>query len=323
MPQFDKITLGRQARELGFVRDTFEKVCRLAEILSFMEQDPVLADSLALKGGTAINLTIFDLPRLSVDIDLDFSKNVNRDDMLAERKEITDHLSRYMTAAGYTLSAKSKQYHALDSFVYEYTNAGGAKDNLKIEINYMLRCHVLPLDRRPVKLPWLKAKINVLTVAPLEIFAAKIVALLSRTALRDLYDIANLQKYDFFSADELALLRQCTVFYSAIAAEQAPAAFNFDTIRELDPHRIRTDLIPVLRRTERFDLQAAQENTIDFLASFMSLTMAEIEFWQAFNDKNYRPELIFSDPDQLQRIIKHPMAIWKCRNGSKYPWKLS
>ena len=64
MPQFDKITLGRQARELGFVRDTFEKVCRLAEVLSLMEQDPVLADSLALKGGTAINLTIFDLPAL-------------------------------------------------------------------------------------------------------------------------------------------------------------------------------------------------------------------------------------------------------------------
>ena len=74
MLQFDRITLGRQARELGFVRDTFEKVCRLTEILSFIEDDPVLSNNLALKGGTAINLTIFDLPRLSVDIDLDFSK---------------------------------------------------------------------------------------------------------------------------------------------------------------------------------------------------------------------------------------------------------
>lgn len=313
MPKFDKITLGRQARELGFVRDTFEKVCRLAEILSFMEQDPVLADSLALKGGTAINLTIFDLPRLSVDIDLDFSKHVNRDDMLAERKEITDHLSRYMTAAGYTLSTKSKQYHALDSFVYEYINAGGAKDNLKIEINYMLRCHVLPLERRPVKLPWMKEKVNVLAVAPLEIFAAKIVALLSRTAPRDLYDIANLQKYDLFSSDELALLRQCAVFYSAIAAEQEPATFNFDTIRNLDPHRIRTDLIPVLRRTERFDLKAVQENTIDFLSGFMLPTSNETSFWQVFNNKEYRPDFIFSDPAKLDRIAQHPMAIWKCR----------
>lgn len=314
MPHFDKMTLGRQARALGFVRDTFEKVCRLADILSFMEKDPVLANSLALKGGTAINLTIFDLPRLSVDIDLDFSNNVSRDDMLTEREEITDHLIRYMTAAGYVLSAKSKQYHALDSFVYEYTNAGGAKDNLKIEINYMLRCHVLPLEKRPVKLPWLKEKVNVLSVAPLEIFAAKVVALLSRTAPRDLYDIANLQKYNLFSADELPLLRKCAVFYSAIAAEKAPTTFNFDTIRELDPHRIRTDLTPVLRRTERFDLQPAQENTIAFLSGFMLPTVDELIFWQSFNNKEYRPDLIFSDPVQLERILQHPMARWKCRS---------
>lgn len=46
MMRFDRITLGRQAKELGFVRDTFEKVCRLADVLSFMESDGLLADSL-------------------------------------------------------------------------------------------------------------------------------------------------------------------------------------------------------------------------------------------------------------------------------------
>ena len=61
MTQFDRITLGRQARELGFVRDTFEKVCRLADVLAFLESDALLSKTLALKGGTAINLTIFDL----------------------------------------------------------------------------------------------------------------------------------------------------------------------------------------------------------------------------------------------------------------------
>ena len=43
-----------------------------------------------------------------------------------------------MNANGYMLSPKSKNYHALDSFVYEYVNCGGVKDNIKIEINYML-----------------------------------------------------------------------------------------------------------------------------------------------------------------------------------------
>lgn len=63
MMQFDRMKLGRQAKKLGFVRDTFEKVCRLADVLKFFEGDDMLSEYLALKGGTAINLTILDLPR--------------------------------------------------------------------------------------------------------------------------------------------------------------------------------------------------------------------------------------------------------------------
>ena len=77
MLKYSKAELDRQAKELGFVRDTFEKVCRLTDVLTFMDSDPLQAESLALKGGTAINLTIFNLPRLSVDIDLDFAKDVS------------------------------------------------------------------------------------------------------------------------------------------------------------------------------------------------------------------------------------------------------
>ena len=195
--QFDKITLGRKAKELGFVRDTFEKVCRLVEVLKFIG-DSLLSNSLALKGGTAINLTIFDLPRLSVDIDMDYSKNISREEMLKERVEINKHISKFMSALGYTLSAKSKQYHALDSFVYEYINAGGIKDNLKIEINYMLRCHIFPIERRTIKLAWTNENLTVLCLNPMEIFAAKTVALLNRSAARDLYDMLNLSKLDIF-----------------------------------------------------------------------------------------------------------------------------
>ena len=89
MMQFDRVTLGRQAKELGFVRDTFEKVCRLVDVLSFMSTDSTLSDSLALKGGTAINLAFFNLPRLSVDIDLDYAKDVPRESMLEEREHET------------------------------------------------------------------------------------------------------------------------------------------------------------------------------------------------------------------------------------------
>lgn len=154
MMQWDRSTLGKMAKELGFVRDILEKGCRLADVLKFMESDEILSKGIALKGGTAVNLTIFDLPRLSVDIDLDYCRSIDREEMFADRETVTDKISKYMTANEYILNPKSKNYHALDSFVYEYVNCGGAKDNLKIEINYMLRCHVLPVTRREVKLSW-------------------------------------------------------------------------------------------------------------------------------------------------------------------------
>ena len=258
MPEWNKLLLGKQAKELGFVRDTYEKVCRLTEILKFFENDAMLGNSLALKDGTAINLTIFSLPRLSVDIDLDFSKNVTRDEMMATRSIINDRIEKFMKANGYLLSPKSKQYHALDSFVYEYSNSGGMKDNIKVEINYMLRCHVLETEQRHFESSWEPIGVSVLSVAPIEIFASKIVALINRTAPRDLYDIYNLVKFGLIDESEEPLLRKCVVFYSAIGAESPPFEFQFNTIDQVTQNRIKTDLYPVLRNKDKFDLKTAQ-----------------------------------------------------------------
>ena len=299
MLKYSKAELNRQAKELGFVRDTFEKVCRLADVLTFMESDPLLADSLSLKGGTAINLTIFNLPRLSVDIDLDFSKDVSREPMLAERKQIHAHIQKYMEAAGYSLSLKSKQYHALDSFVYEYINAGGMKDNLKIEINYMLRCHVLPVSRRLVHLPWNDTELTVLSVDPMEIFAAKTVALLNRAAPRDLYDMFNMQKYGLFDETQERLFKKCVMFYSAIASENIPTEYDLEGFGIISPHKIKTDLTPVLRRGERFDLADAQKQVKTYLSDILKPEDTELAFWQAFADGKYQPECEFPWLDDL------------------------
>lgn len=53
------------AKAHGFIRDNFEKVIRLNVILSFLSMSKITAGKLVLKGGTAINLTVFNLPRLS------------------------------------------------------------------------------------------------------------------------------------------------------------------------------------------------------------------------------------------------------------------
>ncbi|MCI6782001.1 MAG: nucleotidyl transferase AbiEii/AbiGii toxin family protein [Lachnospiraceae bacterium] len=313
MMQFDRMALGRQAKELGFVRDTFEKVCRLADVLKFFEGDDLLSEYLALKGGTAINLTILDLPRLSVDIDLDFSKNMPREEMLEVREMLSSRISKYMEANGYRLSPKSKNHHALDSFVYEYQNAGGMKDNLKIEINYMLRCHVLPVVRRKVYLPWMTDELTVLSVDPIEIFGAKIVALLTRTATRDLYDVHNMITHELFDESQLDMLRKCVVFYSAIGGEHPPKEFAIENVGKVTKRSIITDLYPVLRHGERFELTAVQNEVRTYLSGFLNPTKEEQIFWSAFEKGIYEPQFVFEGAE-LQRIKEHPMALWKCRS---------
>jgi len=136
LSNYDKIYIGKRAEKLGFVRDTLEKVYRLADILEYLNTNPLLKESLALKGGTAINLTIFNLPRLSVDIDPDYLKADSKEEMLKNREIINSTVTRYMLSQGYTQSPKTKTHHSLNSWVYEYINTGGNKDIIKLEINY-------------------------------------------------------------------------------------------------------------------------------------------------------------------------------------------
>jgi predicted nucleotidyltransferase component of viral defense system len=100
MPKMNKPALGQKARGLGFVRDAFEKMSRLTEVLRFINTDRELKSQLALKGGTAINLTIYNLPRLSVDIDLDFTENLSRDETTAKRARISEMIGRFMANEG-------------------------------------------------------------------------------------------------------------------------------------------------------------------------------------------------------------------------------
>ena len=62
-----------------------------------------------MKGGTAINLLYTDLPRLSVDIDLDFTGNYTRDEMLVHRNIVDSTIIKYMEANNYSLSTHNNQ----------------------------------------------------------------------------------------------------------------------------------------------------------------------------------------------------------------------
>ena len=132
MRAYNRIELEKVARETGFIKDNLEKVIRLSNILEFLVSDDNLKGKVVLKGGTAINLTVFDMPRLSVDIDLDYSCNSDKDTMMADRAVIGQEILGHMQSNGYPLHPSSKNTHALDSWVFSYLNAGGNKDTSRL-----------------------------------------------------------------------------------------------------------------------------------------------------------------------------------------------
>lgn len=110
MNLYNKGELDQLAKKTGFIRDNLEKVLRLTEVLAFVNDNELLSQRLVLKGGTAINLTVFNLPRLSVDIDLDFCNNLPRDEMLTSRELVNKELLDYMLQQGFSLNSGSKMH---------------------------------------------------------------------------------------------------------------------------------------------------------------------------------------------------------------------
>ncbi len=312
MPQYNKADIGRAAMQYGFIRDTFEKVLRLKEILEYFNTQEYLVKHLILKGGTAINLTVFDLPRLSIDIDMDYVPNDSRDDMLIARDNIAGIINRYMEKEGYSLSQTSRFSHSLDAFHFNYINSGGNKDMIKIELNYSLRAHILEPVYRDILNDVFKSNIKIRTVAPLEIFSAKGNALISRAAARDLYDWGNLIDQNMF-ADEKDLFRKCFVFYTTITADNVHGDYDFDlsAIDTLDFTKIRRDLFPVMRKKDNFKLEERKIQAKQYIKDLLRLTETENEYIERFAAKEYHPELLFDD-DIVTRICGHPMALWKC-----------
>ena len=312
MPIYNKTDIERVAQQYGFVRDTFEKVLRLKEILKYLNEEEYLREHLLLKGGTAINLTVFNLPRLSVDIDMDYTPNDTKEDMLEAREKITALIKAYMKEEGYQLLNGSRFMHSLDAFYYQYINAGGNRDMIKIELNYSLRAHILePVHRRFLPEAF-DDGMMIRTVAPMEIFAAKGNALINRAAARDLYDWGNMIQEKLFEEDK-DMFRKCFAFYATISAETVNRNFDTVAIDSLSFHKIRRELFPVLNKRDNFALEERKQQAKDYIAELMQLTEREGEYMDRFIRKEYVPEMLFDDEAIVERIRRHPMAIWKCQ----------
>jgi predicted nucleotidyltransferase component of viral defense system len=150
----------------------------------------------ALKGGTAINLFLRDMPRLSVDIDLTYVPVADRASSLKEidaaMKRIADAITRGLPGARVTASTP-KDEKGITKLIVRDDNA-----QIKVEVTPVLRgCVYVPAVRSVstrVEEEFGFAEMSVVSFA--DLYAGKVVAALDRQHPRDLFDVRDLLSHE-------------------------------------------------------------------------------------------------------------------------------
>ncbi|MEP9403880.1 nucleotidyl transferase AbiEii/AbiGii toxin family protein [Sphingomonas sp. VNH70] len=144
----------------------------------------------ALKGGTAINLFEWDLPRLSVDIDLTYLPVADRGESLTA---IGEALARIKVAIERRLPpTRVVQTRQGQEGMEVKLNCQRGKTQIKVEVNPSLRGHLLPLRDLPCSdrvQEQFEAFVEARCVSHGELFGGKICAALDRQHPRDLFDV--------------------------------------------------------------------------------------------------------------------------------------
>lgn len=156
----------------------------------------VFADGIfALKGGTAINLFVRDMPRLSVDLDLVFA------DHSMGREEALARINEAIKSAGERLKKRGFQTH-----VVMVADAGETKIfvrreklEVKVEVNFVLRGTVYPVRSASLSAKAkevLQADLELPLVSLEDLYGGKLVAALDRQHPRDLFDVMELFNHE-------------------------------------------------------------------------------------------------------------------------------
>lgn len=304
--------LQREAANTGFRAESLEKVIQLVGLLNAFQRHPYLRDRLALKGGTALNLFIFELPRLSVDIDLNYLGAADREAMLEERPHLDAAMGAVFEQEGF-LVRKSPTEHAGGKWQLRYTSALGTGANLEVDLNYMFRVPLWPvirLDSFPVG-SFRAEGIPVLDCH--ELAAGKLIALMDRHTSRDLFDAhALLTKAQL----DKPKLRTAFTVYSGMSRNldlrrAVPDQLTFD-LKELDQM-----LLPLLRGgvSDPSWTTTLLSETQEALGALLPLQEGERAFLDALLDHGVIESKHLTLEEVLrQRIQAHPLLQWKAMN---------
>ncbi len=312
--------LQRAASDTGFPIDSLDKVSMLVRLLNFMAAHPFLGPRVALKGGTALNLFVFELPRLSVDIDVNYIGAADREEMMAERPKVDAALSQVAARLGLTVK-RAPSEHAGGKWRLSYTSTLGRPAIIEVDVNYMLRVPLwdpTPQDSREFLGDRAK-RFNLLD--PHELAAGKLAALLARGASRDLFDARELLARDTFDREKLRLAFVVygginRVDWRTVSADGVNSTVD-DVKRQLLP-MLRKDLRPHDGDVERWT-SALVDETRSLLSAVVPLNEGETRFLERLNGEGaIEASLLTADLGLQARIRDNPGLQWKALHVRKH-----
>lgn len=257
----------------------------------------------ALKGGTAINLFVRDMPRLSVDIDLTYLPIEPRGPSL---KNMTDALKR--VAASIKQAMPMVKVH--ESYVRGTKRVaklfvGNQQAQIKIEPNEVIRGTVFPCIERDLsenaeELFGFSASINTLSSA--DLYGGKLCAASDRQHPRDLFDIKILMDEGKITND----IRRAFVVY--LASHDRPINELIDPTRKDIRHVYEREFAGLTSVPIRYeDLIAAREKFIGILKR--DLTEHERNFLLSLKEGQPKWSLM-----EIEGIDRLPAIQWKLTN---------
>ncbi len=308
-----KERLMQESKKYHYKPENLEKVYRLLAALDQFMVIPYLRDRLVLKGGTALNLFYFeDIPRLSVDIDMNYIGQLERSKMLEERTIINDAIYQIFQKNHFELH-RNPNHHAGGKMVWRYPSALGQMGNLEIDLNYMYRQPLWPVV-------WLESKFHIEKIVKIpvldihELAAGKLAALFDRQASRDLFDAHYLLTKCTLVNSKLRLGFVTYLAMTGIALSNLNIEFLNYKISE-----VHNRLLPVLRqksvpRTQtEITIWSSKllEELREALILIIPLKKEEVEFIRQIRDfGEIRPELITDDKLLTNTIQRHPAIQW-------------
>lgn len=278
----------------------YKQVQLLTRVLPFVAEEKCFA----LKGGTAINLFIRDLPRLSVDIDLVYLPMEDREAALANITAALNRIAETIVKALPDVRIQ-KSFESQADALRLIIKQGDVQ--IKIELSPVLRGSVFPEDIREVtksvESQFGYVEMQVLSIP--DLYAGKICAALDRQHPRDLFDVKFLFENEGLSDD----LRKTFLVY-LISHNRTMAELLRPSRKDLrstyEGEFVRMAQIDVSLE----ELESVREKLIVDLNA--SLTDQEKQFLMSF--KSLAPDWSLLD---LQDVEKLPAVRWKMFNLGK------